>query len=58
MTKKPVTITIDAKLDEKVRRIQASVISSTGSSWSYSEILGLVVEEGLKKFKVSDIINK
>lgn len=58
MTKKPVTITIDTKLDEKIRRMQASIISSTGASWSYSEILCLVAEEGIKKFKVGDIINK
>ena len=46
--KKPVTISIDEKLDKQIRTLQASLIAKSGSSWSYSKVLHLLVEEGLK----------
>ena len=53
-----VTIVLDSALTEKLRAIQAKMIKNSAKSVSFSHVLNLVVEEGLKKFKVGDIINK
>jgi hypothetical protein len=52
VTKKPVTITIDIESDKQIRRLQANFISSSNKNWSYSAVLNLVIEEGLKSFGV------
>jgi hypothetical protein len=48
LAKKRITFTIDRDLDKKIRQYQANLISTTNVGWSYSSILELVIEEGLK----------
>lgn len=49
-TKKRVTFTIDKELDKKIRHLQVELISSTNRGWSYSAVLDVIIEEGLKDF--------
>lgn len=48
MAKKRVTVTIDKDLDEKIHRIQADFISKSSRSWSYSSVLSVIIDEGIK----------
>ncbi|HXG74832.1 MAG TPA: hypothetical protein VNK44_08470 [Candidatus Nitrosotenuis sp.] len=48
MAKKRVTFTLDEDLDKKIRQLQINLISSTNQGWSYSSVLGIVIDEGLK----------
>lgn len=48
MAKKRVTFTLDEDLDKKIRQLQISLISTTNQGWSYSSVLGIVIDEGLK----------
>jgi hypothetical protein len=48
MVKKRVTVTIDKELDEKIHHLQADFISKSSKSWSYSSVLGIVIDEGIK----------
>jgi hypothetical protein len=46
--KKRITFTLDEDLDKKIRRLQVDLISATNEGWSYSSVLGILVDEGLK----------
>jgi len=46
-----VTIVLDASNAEKLRSIQAKMIKSSSRSVSFSHVLNLVLEDGLKKHK-------
>jgi hypothetical protein len=48
MAKKRVTVTIDKEIDEKIHRLQAEFISKSGRGWSYSSVLSVVIDEGMK----------
>ncbi len=48
MAKKRVTITIDKELDEKIRQLQADFIARSNKSWSYSSVLSIAIDEGMK----------
>jgi len=47
-----ITIVLDSSNVEKLRNIQARMIRTSTKSISFSHVLNLVVNEGLKKFKV------
>ncbi|MBC8516522.1 MAG: hypothetical protein ISR81_07580 [Nitrosopumilus sp.] len=47
-----ITIVLDTMNTEKLRNIQAKMIRSSTKSVSFSHVLNLVVNEGLKKFKI------
>ncbi len=47
-----ITIVLDSINAEKLRNIQAKMIRSSSKSVSFSHVLNLVVNEGLKKFKI------
>lgn len=47
-----ITIVLDTMNAEKLRNIQAKMIRSSTKSVSFSHVLNLVVNEGLKKFKI------
>ena len=53
--KKPVTITIETDTDKKLRSLQAWLISTTNKNWSYSSIIHLLIDEGMKKFKKTSV---
>lgn len=46
-----ITVVLDSGNIEKLRTIQAKMIKSSIKSVSFSHVLNLVLEEGLKKFK-------
>jgi len=46
-----VTVVLDDSYNEKLRNIQAKLIKNSPKSVSFSRVLNLVVEEGLKTFK-------
>ncbi len=46
-----VTIVLDDANSERLRNLQAKMIKTSSSSVSFSHVLNLVLEEGLKKYK-------
>jgi len=48
---KRVTIVLDDAIAEKLRNLQAKMIKSSSKSVSFSHVLNIVLEEGLKKHK-------
>lgn len=50
MSVKRVSITIDKKIDHKVRLVQADLLKHTHSNWNYSRTMNLLLEGALKKF--------
>lgn len=46
-----VTIVLSSANSEKLRNLQAKMIKTSSKSVSFSHVLNLVVEEGLKKYK-------
>jgi hypothetical protein len=46
-----VTIVLDDSNSEKLRNLQAKMIRTSSKSVSFSHVLNLVLEEGLKKYK-------
>jgi hypothetical protein len=48
MAKKRVTFTIDEDLDKKIHHLQADFISKSSKSWSYSSVLSMIINEGIR----------
>ena len=46
-----ITVVLDLGNVEKLRNIQAKMIQNSPKSISFSHVLNLVVDEGLKKYK-------
>lgn len=46
-----ITVVLESHNAEKLRNIQAKMIRTSTKSVSFSHVLNLVVNEGLKKFK-------
>ncbi len=46
-----VTIVLDDAIAEKLRNLQAKMIKTSSKSVSFSHVLNIVLEEGLKKHK-------
>jgi len=49
--KSRVTIVLDLTNAERLRNLQAKMIKTSSNSVSFSHVINLVLEEGLKKFK-------
>lgn len=47
-----ITIVLDNNLEKRMRLIQAEIITKTNKSCSFSNVINLVTEKGLEKFKV------
>jgi len=52
MAMKRVTVVLNSANAEKLRNIQARMIKNSTKSVSFSHVLNLVLDQGLKKFKV------
>ena len=52
LVKERVTITIRADHDNNLRTLQSKLIASTHRNWSYSKVIELIIEQGLKSFSV------
>jgi hypothetical protein len=48
LAKKRITFTLDEDIDKKIRTLQVELISKTNHGWSYSSVLSVIIEEGLK----------
>jgi len=46
-----VTIVLSSSNSEKLRHLQAKMIKTSSKSVSFSHVLNLVLEDGLKKYK-------
>lgn len=53
MTRKPVTITLDAEQQKRIRTIQAQLIHQTVDNWSFSQVVGLLLNDAIKSFSIS-----
>jgi hypothetical protein len=58
LTKKRVTFTLDEELDKKIRNLQVELISKTNHGWSYSSVLSVIIDEGLKLLSAKKISKK
>ena len=58
MVKKRITFTLDDDLDKKIRTLQVELISKTNHGWSYSSVLSVIIEEGLKVLSAKKIAKK
>jgi hypothetical protein len=58
MTKKRITFTIDEDLDKKIRHLQVDLMSKTNHGWSYSSVLSVILEEGLKILSTKKLVKK
>lgn len=58
MTKKRITFTLDDDLDKKIRHLQVELISKTNHGWSYSSVLSVILEEGLKILTTKKLTKK
>ena len=47
-----ITVVLNSKNTEKLRSIQSKMIKSSPKSVSFSHVLNLVVDEGLKTFRI------
>ncbi|WP_193353387.1 hypothetical protein [Candidatus Nitrosopumilus salaria] len=47
-----ITIVLNSTNAEKLRSIQAKMIKTSTKSVSFSHVLNLVLEQGLKKYKI------
>ena len=55
LVKERVTITIRAEHDSKIRTLQSKLIASTHRNWSYSKVIELIIDQGLKSFSVEKV---
>jgi len=50
MVKRKSSINIDSEIESQIRQLQAELIATTKINWTYSSILTLILENGLKDF--------
>ena len=58
LTKSIITVTIEDALGKKIRLIQSQLLSKTNSNWSYSKVVSIILEEGLRSFSVEKAVKK
>lgn len=58
LTKKRITFTLDEDLDKKIRHLQVELITKTNHGWSYSSVLSVIIEEGLKVLSTKKLTKK
>ena len=56
--KSVVTITITPMLDKKIRKLQSELIQKTIRSWSYSKVVELILETGMKSLTASKLLKQ
>ena len=52
MVKRKSSINIDSDIEAQVRQLQAELIASTKINWTYSSVLSIILENGLKDFNL------
>ena len=53
--KTSVGTTIDEDLIKKIRKLQSQMIVKTNEQWSFSKILNMALEDGLREFKKKNL---
>ena len=57
MAKRKSSINIDSEIEEQIRQLQAELIATTKINWSYSSVLSIILENGLKDFNLKNQID-
>lgn len=50
MVRRKSSINIDEEIEFSIRQLQAELIATTKINWTYSSVLTLILENGLKDF--------
>ena len=54
MAKRKSSINIDSEIETQIRQLQAELIATTKINWSYSSVLSIILENGLKDFNLKN----
>ena len=57
MAKRKSSINIDSEIEEQIRQLQAELVAITKINWSYSSVLSIILENGLKDFNLKNQID-
>lgn len=52
MVRRKSSINIDEEIESSIRQLQAELIATTKINWTYSSVLTLILENGLKDFNL------
>ena len=50
MARRKSSINIDSEIESQIRQLQSELIATTKINWTYSSVLSLLLENGLKDF--------
>ena len=54
MAKRKSSINIDSEIETQIRQLQSELIATTKINWSYSSVLSIILENGLKDFNLKN----
>ena len=54
MAKRKSSINIDEEIESQIRQLQSELIATTKINWTYSSVLTLLLENGLKDFNLKN----
>ena len=54
MTKRKTTINLDEEIESQIRHLQEELIATSKINWSYSSVLTLLLENGLKNINLKN----
>ena len=57
MEKKPVTINLITNIDDEIRKFQEELTNYTHMKWKYTDVVNLLIEEGIKHLKFKNTPN-
>ena len=57
MAKRKSSINIDSEIEGQIRQLQSELIATTKINWSYSSVLSIILENGLKDFNLKNQID-
>lgn len=52
MARRKSSINIDEEIESQIRQLQSELIATTKINWTYSSVLTLILENGLKDFNL------
>jgi hypothetical protein len=54
MARRKSSINIDSEIESQIRQLQAELIAKTKINWTYSSVLSIILENGLKDFNLKN----
>ena len=54
MARRKSSINIDSEIESQIRQLQSELIATTKINWTYSSVLSLLLENGLKDFNLKN----